>query len=68
MSEQPIFACRDLRIEARPHEAEPIPMDVDTAIHSGLIVNELVANSLKYGFPDGRAGRIDVRLTRDDDD
>ena len=26
MSEQPIFACRDLQIEARPHNAEPIPI------------------------------------------
>ncbi len=46
-------------------EAEPMPMDVDTAVHSGLIVNELVSNSLKYGFPEGRRGRVDVRLNHD---
>lgn len=26
MTEQPIFACRDLRIEARPRNADPIPI------------------------------------------
>ncbi|MEM9140065.1 MAG: ABC transporter ATP-binding protein [Pseudomonadota bacterium] len=26
MSEQPIFACRDLKIEARPHDKPPIPI------------------------------------------
>lgn len=38
------------------------------AAHAAIIVSEFVANSLKHGFPDGRAGRIDVcgRLTEDD--
>ena len=26
MREQPIFSCRDLRIEARPHNKDPIPI------------------------------------------
>ncbi|MFC1526629.1 sensor histidine kinase [Candidatus Latescibacterota bacterium] len=38
------------------------PLDVDTAIPCGLIINELMSNSLKYAFPDGRPGRVGVRL------
>ena len=41
-------------------EAEDILLGVDTAIPCGIIVNELVTNSLKHAFPDNRAGEITV--------
>lgn len=34
----------------------------------GLIVNEALCNAIKYAFPDGRDGRIDVRLKADGPD
>lgn len=42
-------------------------LGVDTAIPCGLILNELVSNSLKHAFPEGREGEIRVRLHSDDE-
>ena len=44
------------------YEVEPIRLDVDTAIPLGLIVNELITNSLKYAFADGRKGLLEISL------
>lgn len=43
-----------------------INLDVDTVIPIGLIVNELVSNSLKYAFPDRTFGTIAVGLHETD--
>jgi two-component sensor histidine kinase len=37
---------------------------IDTAIPCGLIVNELVSNSLKHAFPGGRKGEIQIAFRR----
>ena len=44
-----------------------ISLDVDRAIPCGLIINELVSNSLKYAFKDGRTGKLRVGMSRDGD-
>ena len=45
-------------------DIDNIFLTLDTAIPAGLIVNELVSNSLKYGFPDNQKGNIFVSLKR----
>lgn len=39
-----------------------VSLGIDTAIPCGLIINELVSNSLKYAFPNGRKGEIWIEL------
>ncbi|MDR4505989.1 MAG: HAMP domain-containing protein [Candidatus Scalindua sp.] len=41
---------------------ETVPFGIDTAIPCGLIVNELVTNSLKYAFPGKKDGEIKISL------
>ncbi len=42
-----------------------ISLGIDMAIPCGLIINELVSNSLKYAFRDGKAGEIRIRMVID---
>ncbi|RCJ36500.1 hypothetical protein A6770_15870 [Nostoc minutum NIES-26] len=41
---------------------EHILLGLDTAIPCGLIIHELVSNSLKYAFPAGRKGEISIEI------
>jgi two-component sensor histidine kinase len=36
------------------------PLDIGTAIPVGLICNEVISNSLRHAFPDGRKGEITI--------
>lgn len=48
------------------YQVDPLRLDVDTAIPLGLIINELVTNSLKYAFPDGRQGIVEISLWKNE--
>jgi PAS domain S-box-containing protein len=52
-------ASGSIRLRA---DAEHVSFDIDTAVRCGLIVTELVSNSYKHAFPDGRCGEIVVSL------
>ncbi|WP_091690823.1 response regulator [Methanococcoides vulcani] len=47
-------------------ESEDILMSFDNARHLGLILNELIMNSFKYAFPDGK-GTISISSRQFDD-
>jgi two-component system, sensor histidine kinase PdtaS len=40
----------------------PVHLNIDTVIPVGLLINELVSNSLKHAFPDGRQGTITIEF------
>ncbi len=44
---------------------QDVRLSIDTAIPCGLIINELVSNSLKYAFPPGETGEIQIQLQAD---
>ncbi len=45
-------------------DCEPIAVPMAFAVTLGLIINELVINSLKYAFPDGSAGTVAISVSR----
>ena len=48
-------------------EADKIAFDMDTAMPCGLLINEIVSNSLKYAFPGDREGEIKIELHKQGD-
>jgi len=60
------FVAEPGRIELKIN-VKDIFLDINTAIPLGLIVNELIINSLKHAFPEGKSGKIDVDFYKKDD-
>ncbi|HET8686152.1 MAG TPA: sensor histidine kinase, partial [Methanosarcina sp.] len=51
----------DIRMQL---DIEETFLGMDTAVPLGIIINELVSNSLKHAFPQGRKGEIRIKLCR----
>jgi two-component sensor histidine kinase len=45
---------------------EPIMLNIESAVPYGLIFNEILSNSLKYAFPAGTKGHIDIKFYKQD--
>ena len=43
-------------------DLDKLYLNLDAAVPCGLIINELISNSLKYAFPDGRKGEVRIAL------
>ncbi len=41
-------------------------LSIDTAIPLGLLINEIITNSLKYGITNEVGGKIEIQFTRED--
>jgi two-component sensor histidine kinase len=52
------------RIRIEVH-MEPLNIDIDTAVPLGLIVNELLTNTLKYAFPHKQQGLVRINLKKE---
>lgn len=48
--------------------AQDIILNIDTAIPTGLIINELVTNSIKHAFPGRETGEITIQLEQEQDE
>jgi PAS domain S-box-containing protein len=58
--------CRSLGVRAKDVlvtiDAEDAWLGIDTAVCCGLLINELVSNSLTHAFPSGKGGEIRIRF------
>ena len=61
-----LFECDDGRFTL-DIAADPVEMNIGMAIPFGIIINEVVTNTIKYAFPPGFAGdpRISISLKND---
>ena len=43
-------------------DVDPVNLNIETSVPCGLIINELVSNSIKHGFPNNMSGTILIAL------
>ncbi|WP_254568241.1 histidine kinase dimerization/phosphoacceptor domain -containing protein [Oscillatoria sp. HE19RPO] len=60
-----LFSCYSINAQKvlLKLDIENVSLNLDTAIPCGLLLNELVSNSLKHAFPDNGSGTIFIEFT-----
>jgi PAS domain S-box-containing protein len=43
-------------------DVQDVSLDIDASITCGLLINELLSNALKYAFPEGKSGEINISM------
>ncbi|MGA2669313.1 MAG: PAS domain S-box protein [Ignavibacteria bacterium] len=47
-------------------DVKELYLDTDSATNLGLIINELISNAVKHGYPDGREGKVTISMNVDE--
>jgi two-component sensor histidine kinase len=56
------------KIDENYRHVDEVPVSINQASPLGLIINELMSNSLKYAFPDEKKGEISVSMKKTDNE
>ncbi|MBI4699360.1 MAG: PAS domain S-box protein, partial [Nitrospirae bacterium] len=59
------FGAEPSRIGLEINTGAEVKLNIDTGIPCGLILNELITNSIKHAFPGGRTGKIIIDVNSD---
>ena len=60
------FSCLSNHNRVNPViKVEPILLNLETAVPCGLLINELLMNAFKHGFPEQRAGTVQILMFKD---
>lgn len=60
-----VFSCSNRQVKTII-DIEPVFLNLETAIPCGLLINELITNSLKHAFPNDISGEIHIELHQED--
>jgi two-component sensor histidine kinase len=57
------YDSKKIRLEM---DVKDIYLDTDSATNLGLIINELISNSIKHAFPEGKEGTVKISMNENE--